>query len=195
MFLDAEFFAGVEGFDLAGALVAVTLVPGEEFVAGGDDGDMDVGAVMATGVVVGGGEELFADAGVLVGREDAEKAEVEPGAFFLKIDTAEDGIVGAGVFEDDGTGDLEQLFDAGGVCARAGEEVGFMGPALLPVFCAVGAVDEGYEGGDVVWGSGGDDGDRSILHGQHFGEDTPSGVRGDRGGRRARDRGGCGGGI
>jgi len=156
LFLDAEFFAGVEGLDLAGALVAVAFVPGDEFGAGGDDGDLDAGAVMAAGEVIGGGEELFADPGALLGGKDAEETEIEFTGFLLEIDAAEEGAGGAGVFEEGGAGAIEELFDAGGVGSGAGDEVAFAGPALLAFFPAIGAVDEGDESGDVGWSGGGD---------------------------------------
>jgi len=141
LFLDAEFFAGVEGLQFAGAMEAVAFIPGEEFGARGDDSDLDSGALMAAGVVVGGGEELFAGTGALVRGKDAEEAEMEFAGLFLKIDTAKKSAVGVGVFEDSSAGIIEELFDAGGVGAGPGDKVSFVGPALLAAFAAVGAVD------------------------------------------------------
>lgn len=157
LFLDAEFFAGVEGLEFAGAVIAVAFVPGDEFGAGGDDGDVDVGAVMADGIVGGGGEELFADAGVLLCRRNAEEAEIEAVALLFKIDAAEEGAGGTGVFEDDGSGGLEEFFDAGGIGPGAGKEMSFAGPPFLATFTAVGAVNKGDERGDVGICSGAND--------------------------------------
>jgi len=118
-FCDAEFFAVMEGFEIAGASEAVAFVPGNEFGADADHGNVDVGAAVVAGVVVGGGEKLFADAGVLLGGRNAEEAEVEAVALFLEIYAALDGVVAAGVFEDGGAGIVEQFFEVFGVCAGA----------------------------------------------------------------------------
>lgn len=157
MFLDAEFFAGVERLDLAGAAVAVAFVPGEEFWAGGDDGDMDMRAAMLTGIVVAGGQEFFADAGVLLIGPDAEETQMKFVPLFLEIHTAEKVATGAGIFKNGGAGILKEFFDAGRIGARAGDQMRLMGPTLVTVFAAVGAVDEGHEGRDIS-GSGGANG-------------------------------------
>ena len=98
LFCDAEFFAVVEALGFAGADKAVAFVPVDQFFADADDGDMDMSAVMEAGVAVGGKEELFTNAGILPGRQDAEEAEIAFFSLYLQIHAAEDGVVGAGVF-------------------------------------------------------------------------------------------------
>ena len=98
LFCDAEFLAVVKGFESAGADEAVAFVPSDEFFADADDGDVDVGAPMEAGIAIGGVEELFTYAGVLPGRQDAKESEIELFALYVQVDTAEDGVIGVGVF-------------------------------------------------------------------------------------------------
>lgn len=61
-----------EGAGLAGETVASPLVPGDEGVADIDDGHLDGLRAVVCGVGFGGGEELAAEAGVLLIGRDGE---------------------------------------------------------------------------------------------------------------------------
>ena len=76
MFLDAKSFADVEGLGLAGFLVAVPFIPGDELGAGGDNGDAYVGGLVFAGVVYGCRKKVLSDAMALSIRPYAEQAEI-----------------------------------------------------------------------------------------------------------------------
>jgi hypothetical protein len=97
--LDTEFFTCMERFELAGAVIAMAFIPGEEFGTGSDDGDADMSAAMEAGIVISGAKELFADTAILLCGVDAEQTEVEPVALVLEVDATEEYLVKGGIFE------------------------------------------------------------------------------------------------
>ena len=135
----------------------MALIPGQQLRPVADNGELQVGAAGAAGVVLGGLEQEFLYSLGLPRGPHRQQAQIQARRLHLQVGAADEGAVGGGAGGEQGSaGRGEQPAQPGGVEAGAGEQVGFGGPALAGSRAAVGLVDEGFQRGKVGGGGGGE---------------------------------------